>query len=36
MLIPKVTPTQLRTQPDQFCKVINDLITAVNALQKKA
>lgn len=31
-LIPRVTPEQLRTQPDQFCEVINRIIDRINSL----
>ena len=32
-LIPRVTPDQLRQQPDQFCRVINAIIDKLNALK---
>ena len=35
MLIQKVTPEMLRSQPDQFTEVINRLIAEVNALSQK-
>ena len=28
--IPKVQPNMLRTQPDQFCAVVNQIIDAIN------
>lgn len=30
--IPKVTPTMLREQPDQFCQVLNRIIDRLNNL----
>lgn len=30
--IPRVTPDQLRSQPDQFCEVVNRIIDKLNEL----
>lgn len=35
MLIPYIKPDMLKNQPDQTCKILNDLILAVNRLQKE-
>ena len=35
MLIPHITPEQLRTQPDQTVNIINRLIDQVNILTNK-
>lgn len=35
MLIPKITPTMIKTQPDQTSAILNSLIDIVNDLQKK-
>lgn len=35
MLIPRVTSSELRERPDQFCETINRLVDAVNELNKK-
>lgn len=34
MLIPRITPQQLREQPDQTVDILNRLIDAVNDLQR--
>lgn len=34
MLIPRVTPDMIRSQPDQFASVLNRLIDWANAQQK--
>ena len=34
MLIPRITPHQLREQPDQTVDILNRLIDAVNDLQR--
>ena len=31
--IPKVQPDMLRSQPDQFCNVINHIIDVLNSIE---
>lgn len=33
-LIPRITPQQIREQPDQTADILNRIIDAVNRLQK--
>jgi len=35
MLIPRIRPDQIKQQPEQVATIINQLIDAVNRLQKK-
>lgn len=35
MLIPRVTPHEMRERPDQFCETLNRLIDKVNKIEER-